>query len=88
MTGELRRLGLDLEVVVAEAGSRCAGASVAQVEFLGAGSFLVVAIERAGGAMVMQPGPDIVIEAGDGVAIVARETHAQIMEQLFSAAKG
>jgi len=87
MTGELRRLGLDLEVVVAEAGSPCAGASVAQVEFLGAGSFLVVAIERAGGAMVMQPGPDIVINAGDGVAIVARETHAQIMEQLFSAAK-
>lgn len=87
MTGELRRLGLDLEVVVAESGSRCAGASVAQVEFLGAGSFLVVAIERAGGAMVMQPGPDISIEAGDGVAIVARETHAQIMEQLFSAAK-
>jgi Trk K+ transport system NAD-binding subunit len=87
MTGELRKLGLDLEVVVVEAGSRCAGGSVAQVEFLGAGSFLVVAIERAGGAMVMQPGPDIVIEAGDGVAIVARETHAQIMEELFSAAK-
>jgi trk system potassium uptake protein TrkA/voltage-gated potassium channel len=87
MTGELRRLGLDLEVVVAEAGSPCAGANVAQAEFLGAGSFLVVAIERAGGAMVMQPGPDIMIEAGDGVAIVARETHAQIMEQLFSAVK-
>lgn len=87
MTAELRRLGLDLEIVVAEAGSPCAGANVAQVEFLGAGSFLIVAIERAGGAMLMQPGPEVVIEAGDGVAIVARETHAQVMEQVFSAGK-
>jgi voltage-gated potassium channel len=87
MTGELRKLGLDFEVVVAESGSRCAGATVAQVEFLGAGSFLIVALERAGGAMLMQPGPDVVIDAGDGVAIVARETHAQVMEAVFSAAK-
>ncbi len=43
--------------------------------------------DRDYGQMVMQPGPDVIIEAGDGVVIVAGETHAQIMEEVFSAPK-
>jgi len=82
---ELRRLGLDFEIAVAEAGSACAGATVAHAEEMGAGNFLIVAIERATGGVIAQPGPEVTIEAGDGVAIVAREAHAQVTERLFSA---
>lgn len=85
IAGDLRKLGLDLEIVFAAAGSRGVGASIAQAECMGAGAFLVVAIER-GGRTLMQPDGDVVIEAGDGVVIVARDTHAQIIADIYGAA--
>ena len=47
LAADLQRLGLDIEVVAAEAGSRCVGATIAEVESLGAGTFLIVALHTA-----------------------------------------
>ncbi len=72
MARDLRRLGLELEVIPAAAGSRCVGLSVADLETEAAGAFLVVGLNRATGGSVLQPPGDLVIGAGDGVAVVGR----------------
>jgi Trk K+ transport system NAD-binding subunit len=81
---DLRRLGLELELVPAGAGSRCVGMSVAGLETEAGGAFLVVALNRADGGSVLQPPGDAVISAGDGVALVGRPGRARAVEQLFS----
>jgi voltage-gated potassium channel len=84
---DLQRLGLDIEVVTAEAGSRCVGATIAEIESLGAGTFLIVALERRDGETILQPHHEIVIDDGDGVALVARPGSAQPIELVFAAPK-
>jgi len=81
---DLRRLGLELELVPAAPNSRCVGMSVAALEKEAGGAFLVVALNRVGGGSVLQPAGDAVIGAGDGVALVGRPGRARAVEQLFS----
>jgi Trk K+ transport system NAD-binding subunit len=85
MARDLRRLGLELEVIPASAGSRCVGLSVAALEAAASGAFLVVALSRPGGRSVLQPAGDVVIAEGDGVALVGRPGRAQAVGALFSA---
>jgi Trk K+ transport system NAD-binding subunit len=85
MARDLRRLGLELEVIPAAAGSRCVGLSVAALEAAAAGAFLVVALSRSSGRSVLQPTGDMVIAEGDGVAVVGRPGRAQAVEALFTA---
>jgi Trk K+ transport system NAD-binding subunit len=85
MARDLRRLGLELEVVPAAAGSRCVGLSVADLEAAAAGAFLVVGLSRATGGSVLQPPGDLIIGEGDGVAVVGRPGRAAAVEVLFSA---
>jgi Trk K+ transport system NAD-binding subunit len=80
---DLRRLGLELEVVSAIPGSRCVGLSVAALEEAAAGAFLVVGVNRAAGGSVLQPAGDVLIEAGDGVALVGRPGRAGAVGRLF-----
>jgi voltage-gated potassium channel len=82
---DLRRLGLELEVVPAAAGSRCVGMTVAALEQHAGGAFLVVAISRAAGDSLLQPPPDAIIHAGDGIAMVGRPARSQTVLTLFSA---
>ena len=84
LAADLQRLGLDIEVVAAEAGSRCVGATIAEIESLGAGTFLIVALERRHGETILQPHHEIVINDGDGVALVARPGCAEAIELVFS----
>jgi Trk K+ transport system NAD-binding subunit len=86
MARDLRRLGLELEVVPAAPGSRCVGLTVAALEAAASGAFLVIGLSRAGGASVLQPPGEAVIGAGDGVAVVGRPGRAQAVEALFGAA--
>ena len=81
---DLRRLGLELEMLPAAEGSRCVGLSVAELEQSGGGAFLVVALKRSAGGSVLQPAAETLIEAGDGVAVVGRPGRAQAMQALFS----
>ena len=85
---DLRRLGLELEVVPAEIGSPCAGLTVAALEQAAGGAFLVVALSRANGESVLQPPPDAVIAPGDGVGLVGRPARSAMVAQLFSAGLG
>ena len=80
---DLRRLGLELEVVPAVVGSRCVGLSVAALEAAAGGAFLVVGLNRAAGGGQLQPPGDAVIEAGDGVALVGRPGRADAIGALF-----
>jgi Trk K+ transport system NAD-binding subunit len=80
---DLRRVGLELEVVSVTPGSRCVGLSVAALEAAAAGAFLVVGVNRAAGGKLMQPAGDLVIAAGDGVALVGRPERAGAVAQLF-----
>ena len=84
LSRNLRRLGLELEVVAAEQGSRCTGATVDDLDALGAGAFLIVALDRQHGETILQPGGAVTIQAGDGVAVVGRPGRAQAMEALFA----
>ena len=45
---DLQHLGLDIEIVAAEAGSRCVGAAIAEVESLGAGEIVLNSVDRDG----------------------------------------
>ena len=83
----LGRLELEIEVVAAEQGSRCIGATLADIEALGAGAFLVVALDRRSGETVLQPPGGVVVQAGDGVAIVGRPGRAEAVEALFARPK-
>lgn len=81
---DLQRLGLDIEIATAEAGSRSVGATIGEIESLGAGTFLVVALERRDGETMLQPHNDVVIHDGDGVALVARPGCAGAIELVFA----
>jgi Trk K+ transport system NAD-binding subunit len=84
---DLRRLGLDLEVLAAAPGSRAAGTTIGALEAEAGGAFLIVALNRRGGESILQPPPSTVIEAGDGVAVVGRPGRAAQVAKLFTGAK-
>jgi voltage-gated potassium channel len=81
---DLRRLGLEIEVIAAEKGSRSVGATVGELEAIAAGAFLVVALERRNGETLLQPAASLAINEGDGVAIVGRSGRAQAVESAFA----
>ncbi len=81
---ELARLGLDLEIVAAAKGSRADGASVADIERLAAGAFMIAAIEPKGGTTVFQPPLGMAVRAGDGVAVVGRAARSAAMQAIFA----
>jgi voltage-gated potassium channel len=81
---DLRRLGLEIEVVAAEQGSRSVGATVGELEAIAAGAFLVVALDRRNGETLLQPAANLSISEGDGVAIVGRSGRAQAVESVFA----
>ena len=85
---EFRRLGLDLEIVAAAEKSRAVGASVAEIERLAGGAFMIVAVQRPGDSTIVQPPLGMQIEAGDGVAVVGRPTRAEAMETIFRSRSG
>jgi voltage-gated potassium channel Kch len=84
LAGDLRRLGLDLEVVPAAEGSRAAGLTVGALEEAAAGAFLVVALNRAAGGSFLQPAAELIIQPGDGVAVVVRPGRTSAIQSLFS----
>ncbi|WP_232475918.1 potassium channel family protein [Flavisphingomonas formosensis] len=74
----LGSIGLDVGVVAVPPNGGLTGATVGEAERRGAGRFLIVRIERAGGEeAVDQPAPGIRIEAGDSVVIVLRGSKAE-----------
>src|SRR6201996_6035375 len=81
---DLRRLGLEIEVIAAEKGSRSVGATISELEAIAAGTFLVVALERQNGEILLHPASNVAVQEGDGVAIVGRPGRAQTVVSLFA----
>ncbi len=84
LSRDLRRLGLEMEIVAAEQGGACVGATIAELEARAAGAFLIVALDRQHGETLLQPQGSVIINAGDGVAIVGRPGRARAVEALFA----
>ena len=68
----LRDLGLDLEMVVAEARSAADGVTIAELERRAKGALFVVQINHSNGEVVTRPPRDLAIRAGDGLLVVGR----------------
>lgn len=80
----LRRLGLEMELVVATPDD-FAGHSVAEVEARSEHAFFVVTVERQGSDDVERPEGTTRIEAGDGVVIVGRGGRARMLARFTPA---
>ncbi|MCB8880254.1 NAD-binding protein [Acidisoma cellulosilytica] len=85
---QLLRLGLNVLTHPVAAESRCVGLSLAQTESAGAGSFFIVGLERPDEQSISRPPPDTVLQAGDGVVLVSRDGHAQVIASIFSSPHG
>jgi voltage-gated potassium channel Kch len=83
---QLLRLGLDVLTHPVSAESRCVGLSLAETEALGTGSFFIVGLERQEGEAISRPPPETVLQAGDGLVLVTRDGHAQVIASLFGTA--
>jgi trk system potassium uptake protein TrkA/voltage-gated potassium channel len=75
---DLRALGLDREVVIAES-MGFAGLTVAQAEHRGGHAFFIVGIERQGSDEIPEVAPDTIIGEGDGVVLVGRGGRAGML---------
>lgn len=82
---QLLRLGLNVATHPVSPESPCAGLTLAEAEAQGGGSFFIVGIERPESQSVSRPPPETVLQAGDGVVLVSREGHAQVIASLFGA---
>ena len=79
METDLRRLGLEMETIVAERGG-FAGLTVEEAERRGKNAFFIVAIERQEGHDTERPDGSTRIELGDGVKIIGRGGRARMLE--------
>jgi voltage-gated potassium channel len=76
--GELLRLGLTMDIVIAERGSPWAGQTVQEIERQAEAAFVIVEVERAGTGQRERASESTRVEAGDGVVVVARSARAAI----------
>jgi voltage-gated potassium channel len=69
---DLRKLGLDLQVIGAAGSSEYAGMTVDQVDLRMQGVFLVVAINSLDGSTLTRPPGSTVIKQGDSLVVIGR----------------
>ncbi len=79
MERELHRMGLELELVVAEQGSAFVGRTVDEIEAEVKPAFFIVAIDRSSGETIGRPDGATRIEAADGVVILGRTNRAEAL---------
>ncbi|GAB0113866.1 potassium channel family protein [Acidisoma sp. C75] len=83
---ELQGLGLKVFTHPVAAGSRAEQRPLGEIEREAAGSFFVLGIERPGRRSLERPPGETILQAGDGVVLLARDGHAEAIAQLFGAA--
>jgi Trk K+ transport system NAD-binding subunit len=79
----LLSLGLDIDIVVAAAGSPVVGMTVEIIERQAQGGFLVIQVNRKDGETITRPDKNVVIQAGDGVFVLGRGGSVQTLSELF-----
>jgi len=67
---DLEQLGVRLSEIHIEEGSEFVGKSLGELEIMGEGAFLIVAIYRADGSVVKKPTCDCACQAGDTVIVI------------------
>jgi len=80
---EMRRFGLEMEVVPVAEDSGCVGRTVRAIEQEAGGAFLVVALNRRDGASEQGPLANLTVHAGDGLVVVGHSGSAQVLAGLF-----
>jgi voltage-gated potassium channel len=66
----LAQLDIQLDELVISADSSLIGLNVSSVQLRGEGTFIVVALRRADGSTIVNPGPEIFLEKGDTVIVM------------------
>jgi voltage-gated potassium channel len=74
----VRRLGLTMEVVIAEHGSAWAGLTVREIEQQAQSAFVIVELERADTRSRERANDDTRVSPGDGVLVLGRSTSAAV----------
>jgi voltage-gated potassium channel len=69
----LSQINVQLDELVMPANSDLVGASIGTVEVRGKGSFIIVALLRAGGEMIVHPSEDIFLHAGDTLIVMGHQ---------------
>ncbi len=69
---DLRKLGLEIEVITAAASGKFADLTVDQIDSRAKGAFLVVGINRQDGSTINRPAGSAVVHRGDGLIILGR----------------
>ena len=69
---DLRKLGLEMEVITAAASGKFDGLSVEEIERRATGAFMVIAINRQDGSTVNRPAGTTVVHQGDGLVVLGR----------------
>ncbi|MFI4980034.1 MAG: potassium channel family protein [Nevskiales bacterium] len=69
---DLRKLGLEIEVITAATSGVFTGLSVEEIDRRAKGAFLVVAINRQDGSTINRPSASTVVNQGDGLLILGR----------------
>lgn len=70
---ELEQIGLKLEEMKVDSGSPLDGHQIQDIELKGNQSFLIVAVRRADGEIVVDPSPDCGLAGGDTVILLGHE---------------
>jgi Trk K+ transport system NAD-binding subunit len=60
------------------------GATIAEIERIGPGKVLVVALEKSGGETILQPPDATIVKAGDGLAVIHRPGRTETLEGLIA----
>jgi Trk K+ transport system NAD-binding subunit len=69
---DLRKLGLELEVITAAASGKFAGLTVDEIDRRAEGAFLVIAVNRHDGSTINRPAGPTLVEPGDGLIVLGR----------------
>ena len=80
---ELRRFGLEMEVIPVAQGSFCDGRSVQTIEREAGGAFLIMALQHQDGSSEAPPEPAAMVRRGDGVVVVGHPGRAQTLAGMF-----
>jgi len=81
---ELRMMGLHLDELPISSGSALDGKTLSNIDMGGNVGFLIIAVRRANGTVVVDPPADCKIAAGDGLIVLGHGTNIPDLAKLYT----